>query len=392
MRVTRLSLRNFRSYEAAEVRLGPGLTVVTGPNGAGKTNLLEAIYFACTGRSCRTANEREVVRFGAGVVRLELEAERDGDPHRISVGFEPGEAKRLQVDGATVDRLTDAAARPLVSVFLPDRLELVLGAPALRRAHLDQVIAALWPARVGTRRAYTAALGQRNALLAAIRAGRAGRSSLPAWDLELARHGVALAGDRSAAVAELAEPFAAHAEALGLEGGAELTYRPRSRAETAETLAAELAERTASDLERGFTGHGPHRDELVLKRAGRELRTYGSRGQQRLGLLALLLAERGVLAAERGAAPLMLLDDVTSELDSLRRERLVEALREGGGQSVIATTDLAHVPGGDEPHVARLSVAEGKVTAEAPPGGGMAEAGSGSAGSHGASAEDRLAA
>jgi DNA replication and repair protein RecF len=367
VRVTRLSLRNFRSYEAAEVALGPGLTVVTGPNGAGKTNLLEAIYFACTGRSCRTANEREVVRFGAGVARLELDAERDGEAHRITVGFEPGEAKRLQVDGATVDKLTDAAARPLVSVFLPDRLELVLGAPALRRAHLDQVIAALWPARVGTRRAYTQALGQRNALLAAIRAGRAGRSSLPAWDLELARHGVALAADRAAAVDSLAEPFATHAEALGLEGGAALTYRPRSRAETADALAAELAERTDSDLERGFTGHGPHRDELVLKRAGRELRTYGSRGQQRLGLLALLLAERRVLAEERGAAPLMLLDDVTSELDSLRRERLVEALREGGGQSVIATTDLAHVPGSEEEGVLRLAVREGNVVDEAEP-------------------------
>src|SRR3954452_19649513 len=362
MRVTRLSLRSFRSYEAAEVRLGPGLTVITGPNGAGKTNLLEAIYFACTGRSWRTANEREAVRCGAGVARLELDAEApDGEAHRITVGFEPGEAKRLQVDGATVDRLTDAAARPLFSVFLPDRLELVLGAPALRRAHLDQVIAALWPARVGTRRGYTAALGQRNALLAAIRAGRAGRSSLPAWDLELARHGVALAADRAAAVACLADPFGTHAEGLGLEGGAELTYRPRSRAETPEALAAELAERTDSDLERGFTGHGPHRDELVLKRAGPELRTYGSRGQQRLGLLALLLAERGVLAAERGAAPLMLLDDVTSELDSLRRERLVEALREGGGQSVIATTDLGHVPGGDDEDVVHLAVAEGTV-------------------------------
>jgi len=306
------------------------------------------------------------VRFGAGVVRLELDAERDGDAHRITVGFEPGEAKRLQVDGATVDRLTDASARPLVSVFLPDRLDLVLGAPSLRRAHLDQVIAALWPARVGTRRSYTAALGQRNALLAAIRAGRAGRGSLPAWDLELARHGVALAADRAAAVADLAGPFAAHAEALGLEGGAELTYRPRSRAETAEALAAELAERVDSDLERGFTGHGPHRDELVLKRAGRELRTYGSRGQQRLGLLSLLLAERGVLAAERGAPPLMLLDDVTSELDSLRRERLVELLREGGGQSVIATTDLAHVPGSEDAAVQRLCVEDGSVRDEVP--------------------------
>ena len=366
MRVTRLSLRNFRSYEAEEVRLGPGLTVITGPNGAGKTNLLEAIYFACTGRSCRTGNEREVVRFGAGVARLELDAERDGDSHRITVGFEPGEAKRLAVDGAPVDRLTDSAARPLVSVFLPDRLDLVLGAPALRRAHLDQVIAALWPTRVGTRRAYSAALAQRNALLGAIRAGRAGRGSLPAWDQELARHGVALAADRAAAVAELDAPFAAHAEALGLEGGAEVAYRPRSKAASAEELAAELAERADSDLERGFTGHGPHRDELVLRRAGRELRTYGSRGQQRLGLLALLLAERGVLAAERGAAPLMLLDDVTSELDTLRRERLVDLLREGGGQSVIATTDLAHVPGGDGPDVARLVVAEGSVRDEVP--------------------------
>src|SRR4051794_1191185 len=346
MVVTRLQLRDFRSYERCELRLGPGLTVISGRNGAGKTNLLEGLYFACTGRSCRTANEREVIRFGAELSRLVLEAEDDHGRHEVTVGFKPGEAKRLRVDGAPVERLTDATARPLVSVFLPDRLELVLGAPALRRAHLDQVVAALWPARVGTRRAYTAALAQRNALIGAIRAGRAGRGSLPAWDLELARHGVALAADRAAVVAELAEPFASTAEALGLDGGAELAYRPRSRAERAEDLAAELAERVESDLERGFTGHGPHRDELVLRRAGRELRTYGSRGQQRLGLLALLLAERGVLAAERGAAPLMLLDDVTSELDALRRERLVEALREGGGQSVIATTDLGHVPGG----------------------------------------------
>src|SRR5206468_929273 len=175
---------------------------------------------------------------GATLTRLELRCEDAYKRHQLSVGFQPGEAKRLTVDGAAVERLTDSPTRPLVSVFLPDRLDLVLGAPALRRSHLDQVIAALWPARVGTRRAYTAALAQRNALVGAIRAGRAGRSSLPAWDLELARHGVALAADRAAVVAALTEPFAAIAEALGLEGGAELSYRPRSRAETAEGLAA----------------------------------------------------------------------------------------------------------------------------------------------------------
>jgi DNA replication and repair protein RecF len=364
MLATRLTLRDFRTYAAAEVQLGPGLTVVTGRNGAGKTNLLEAVYFAATGRSCRTGNERECVRFGAELCRLELECEDADQRHVVSVGFKPGEPKRLRVDGAAVDGLTEVAARPLVSVFLPDLIELVTGAPALRRAHLDQVVAALRPARAATRRAYTAALGQRNALVAAIRAGRAGRGSLPAWDAELARHGVALMADRAQVVEELRPRFAAHADGLGLAADAEVVYRPRSKATTPAELAAELAERVESDLERGFTGHGPHRDELVLRRDGRELRAYGSRGQQRLGLLALLLAEREALADSRGTPPLMLLDDVMSELDGGRRARLIEVLR-GGGQSLITTTDLAHVPGGEDPGVTRLAIAEGAVLQEA---------------------------
>jgi DNA replication and repair protein RecF len=364
MRAVRLSLRNFRSYERAEVTFGPGLTVVHGRNGAGKTNLLEALYFACTGRSCRTANERECVRFGAELLRLELTAEDALGGHEITVGFQPGEPKRLAVDGAAVERLTDSSARPLVSVFLPDRLELVTGPPALRRGHLDQVAAALWPSRVATRRSYTAALAQRNALLSRIRAGQAGRGSLPAWDLELARHGIALMSDRAELVALLEPHFAAQAADLGLEDEPSIAYRPRSKAATAEELAAELAERVDSDLERGFTGHGPHRDDLVLKRAGRDLRSYGSRGQQRLGLLALLLAERDALGESRSAAPLMLLDDVMSELDASRRERLVNTLRTGG-QALLTTTELAHVPGAEEAEVARLAVVDGEVREEA---------------------------
>ncbi|MEA2273418.1 MAG: replication and repair protein RecF, partial [Solirubrobacteraceae bacterium] len=166
MRVTRLAVRDFRSYERAEAHFGPGLTVIHGPNGAGKSNLIEALYLGCTARSCRTSNEREVVRFETRLARVELDAEdRDGQ-HRITVVIEPGAPKRIKVDDAVVERLVDAPQRPLAAVFAPDRLELVKGPPSLRRAHLDQLVTALWPARTSTRRAYGQALAQRNALLA----------------------------------------------------------------------------------------------------------------------------------------------------------------------------------------------------------------------------------
>jgi DNA replication and repair protein RecF len=365
--VTRLRLRDFRSYAIAEVALGEGVTVLHGRNGAGKTNVLEGLYFGCTGRSCRTSNERELVRFGATTARVEVDArDADGTLHSLSVGFQSGEAKRLRADDAPVERLTDVVARPLVSVFLPDRLELVKGAPSLRRAHMDQVVAALWPTRAESRRAYSAALAQRNALLQRVRAGRASLASLPAWNGEVARHGIALRDDRARAVDLIAAPFAELASELGLIGDAQARFRPRSRAVDAEELAEELAQRTDADLERGFTGHGPHRDDLQLVRDGRELRAYGSQGEQRLGLLALLLAEREALAQARGAVPLLLLDDVMSELDPERRERLAARIARHG-QSVVTTTDLAHVPGATAGPVARVAVSHGVLVPDALP-------------------------
>jgi DNA replication and repair protein RecF len=360
MRIARLSMRNFRSYAAADVELGAGVTVVTGRNGAGKTNLLDGLYFGCTGHSARTSNERELVRFGEHVTRVTVRTEAEDGPHELSVGFEPGQPKRLTIDGVRVERLLDAPGRPLVSVFLPDRLELVKGTPSLRRAHVDQVVAALWPARTATRRAYAQALGQRNALLARVRAGAASEASLPAWDRELARHGIALMSDRDAAIKAVADHFVDRAAELGLDGEPAIAYRPRSRATDADGLAVELTDRHAQDLERGFTGHGPHRDDLAFLREGRELRAFGSQGQQRLALLALLLAERAAIAAVREAMPVMLLDDVMSELDRDRRDRLVRLLR-GGGQSVITTTDLDQVPGATDAGVTRLAVADGTV-------------------------------
>src|SRR5829696_9454203 len=343
--VVRIQLREFRNYESAEAELAEGLTVVTGANGAGKTNLLEALYFGCTARSPRTSNERELVRRGGeGVARVVLDLAADDGEHRIEVGFRPGEAKHLRVDGSPVESLSTVAVRPLVSVFLPERLELVKGAPAARRAHLDQVVAALWPSRADTRTAYSRALAQRNALVARVRAGTASPAALDAWDAELARHGIRLMQDRTEAVDGLRTLFSELAASLGLPGEAELRYRPRSAAGDADGLAAELAERRQADLDRGFTAHGPHRDELQLLLGGASLRAYGSQGQQRAALLALLFAERSLLAERRARPPLMLLDDVMSELDAERRELLARLLR-SGGQALVTTTEPEHVPG-----------------------------------------------
>lgn len=390
MRVTALAVRDFRNYERAEVELGERLTVIVGPNGAGKTNLLEAVYFGCTGRSPRTSNDRDLVRRGAPAARVTATTVDDeGREHALEAAFQPGEPKLLRIDGAPVDNLLATDARPLIGVFLPERLELVKGAPANRRSHLDQLVAALWPARAAARSAYSRALAQRNALLGRVRRGGVPpdppdplgadgappaplgdgarpQGSLGAWDTELARHGFELMAARAEAVELLAPHFAERAADLGLPEPAEVAYRPRSRAESAEALAAELLERRAADLERGFTAHGPHRDDLRLLHGGEPLRGFGSQGQQRVGLLALLFAERDLLDAERARPPLMLLDDVMSELDSARRELLAELLREGG-QGIVTATEREHVPGHDAPGVVVLDVEAGGVTQAARP-------------------------
>src|SRR4051794_1661292 len=360
MFITRLSLRDFRNYARADVELGPGLNVVCGPNGAGKTNLLEALYFSLTARSCRTSNEREVVRLGESVTRVVASVASDEGTHTLEVGFAPGEEKRVRVDGAPLERGAPPPARPLACVFLPERLELVKGAPAVRRGHLDQLVAALWPARSDTRAAYSRALAQRNALIGRIRAGASLERHLDPWDYELARHGIELMSDRSRAIGTVAPFFAERGRDLGLPDPVELRYLPRSKADDLEGLRHELAARRSADIERGFTQHGPHRDDVSLIHGGRLLRTLGSQGQQRVGLLALLFAERDVLAARR-RPPLMLLDDVMSELDATRRERLADLLRERG-QSLVTTTDVEHVPGAGDSDVVVTSVLDGSVS------------------------------
>jgi DNA replication and repair protein RecF len=306
--------------------------------------LLEAIYLGCVGRSCKTNNERELVRFGATRACVGVTASDGVIEHRYEVWLEPGRPKLFKIDGVRRERLVDFDERPLVCVFMPDRLEVVKGSASQRRAHLDSLVTAFWPTRHETRVAYGRALVQRNALLSRLKGRSASSDSLAGWDRELARHALALGEDRALAVELVAEGFSRHATDLGLTSPASLRYRPRSRAASVEQFESELEAALEHDLVRGFTTHGPHRDELLFEAAGKDLRRFGSQGQQRLALLALLLAERDALAETRGSPPILLLDDVLSELDPDRRERLLELVRDEG-QTLITTADPAAAAG-----------------------------------------------
>ena len=180
------------------VDLAPGLNFLVGPVGSGKTSVVEALHVGCTGRSFRTSNEREMVRFGDGAARVELTCRGEGGAHRIEVVLQTGAPKLIKRDGAKLSVLRADPSTPRVCVFAPDHLELVKGAAGIRRAHLDELVAALWPARRATRLAYAKALAQRNSLLGRVRSGACRLpTALGAWDRELARHGIELMRHRA---------------------------------------------------------------------------------------------------------------------------------------------------------------------------------------------------
>jgi len=341
--VTAIEARPVRSLERVRVDLDPGIVSVVGPNGTGKTNLVESLYFALTGRSFRTSDRRELIPFGASLARAEATIrDSDGLERRLLASVSRTEGRRHLLDGSPADPATLARNRPPVAVFAPDRLSLVKGPPAERRAHLDGFIAARWPARAELRKQFGQALAQRNALLSRLAAGYGASADLGIWDAGMARAAAPLLAAREEAVAELSAPFARAAEELGLDGGAALEYAPRA-AGSEEEIRAGLEERREQDIRMGRSSWGPHLDELKLEAGGRALRRYGSQGQQRAALLALLFAEREVLLAARLVTPLLLLDDVMSELDPGRRERLVARLGDGG-QVLITAADEESLP------------------------------------------------
>lgn len=334
----------FRNLAAGRIELDEGITLVHGPNGAGKSSLLEGLFLALTGKSPRTRRDREAIGFGSDFARVETAVDCGSEIHTFLWSATRAGERRHLVDDTPAGPHA-AESRPPISIFLPDRLVLIKGPPGARRAHVDRLAAALWPARAAARPRYGKALAQRNALLARCR-GSAAPGSLDAWDAELAEAGAELIAARSSASMRLQAGFEPAAVDLGLEGPLAVSYRPRCEGATPAEIAAELAERRSSDLARGFTSHGPHLDEVEVTVAGKGVRRYGSQGEQRTALLALLFAERAALLEARATPPLMLLDDVMSELDPERRALLAERLSEGGGQALITATEAAQLPAG----------------------------------------------
>ncbi|MEZ5100478.1 MAG: DNA replication and repair protein RecF [Thermoleophilia bacterium] len=355
--VSRLSLRRFRSYPRLDLDLAPGRVVVVGPNGVGKTNLLEALHVATQGFSPRTRVDARLVRFGDDAARVAAAGTRGGVPFESVVTIQGSGAKAATLDGAPVASLDELRRALPVLVFTPDRLAVVKGGPLVRRTYLDRMLGRVAPAQADIAGEYARALAQRNAALRRVGQGLAPSSSVDPWTEAVSRHGTALDAARAALVDALGPGFAAHAAALGLTD-AQLAYEHRPLAPEA------LAARLARDLERGTTGLGPHLRDVGIASGDRELRTFGSQGEQRVAVLALLLAEAGLLLESRGEAPVLLLDDVLSELDEQRRAALLAATAPGA-QVVVTTTSLGTLPpAGPSPDLV-VEVAPGTATVRA---------------------------
>ena len=321
-----------------------------GPNGAGKTNLLEALHVGTQGFSPRARSDVQLIRFGAEVGRVVLRGATAAAAVETDVILSSREPRRIRLNGERLKSPERLRHELTTLVFTPDRLAVVKGAPATRRAYLDRSVGRLFPAKASLPVEYAAVVGQRNAGLRRVRAGISTREAVRPWTAKVAELGSELVAARLAAVALLAPSFVGLAEELGL-GEASLGYA--GAAPTVEDLDARLD----ADLDRGVTSAGPHLHDVRIAAGGRELRAYGSQGEQRIAVLALVLAEVEALGGRDGSTPLLLLDDVLSELDGDRRRALARMISRGG-QTIVTATAAGALPA--EPDLA-LAVSPGQV-------------------------------
>lgn len=400
MQLTHLSLTNFRNYARLELNLSERLTVFQGPNAQGKTNLLEAIHLLATARSPRATAERELINWLASesplpYARLVGEIGAGRDAQQLELVLELTRNRGADMNGAVVRkqvRINGAAKRALdligrlrVVLFLPEDVSLVAGSPAERRRYLDIALCQIDPAYCRALAEYNKGLAQRNALLKRLRDEGGDAGQLVFWDGQLATHGSGLLHRRALALCVL-DRLAARRH-HDLTQGAErlrLAYVPSpnplrllaTRLEDADTAAAyaelpqeRIAERLAAqlrashgrDVASGTSLLGPHRDDIAFGVEGRDLRAFGSRGQQRTATLALKLAEVEMMRDATGDNPLLLLDDVMSELDAVRRHTLLDTLADVR-QALVTTTDWSHFPPELLAQAQRLQVTSGQIT------------------------------
>jgi DNA replication and repair protein RecF len=342
-----LVIRNLRGYAALDMEFTSGPQLIWGPNAAGKTTLLEAVVLLGLGKSHRTTTDSELIRWGADYLRIEGVVGRAGEGASVAsevaleVAFQAGGRKRIQING--VPRRPAVLAEHLRTVlFAPEEMLLVIGPPALRRTALDTLTAPHDRSYASNLATYGRALQQRNSLLRAIREGLAERDQLRLWDEPFLTAGAAIVAARLRLLDVLTAPVAAaHREIAPAEEPLTISYSsnasPLPGEGPREALARRLGETSDKEIWNGSTLVGPHRDDLVFALGGRDLSTFASRGQQRTAILALKLAELDLLTALDGKPPLLLLDDVFSELDPARRGHLVRRIAELP-QALITTT------------------------------------------------------
>src|SRR2546423_1442728 len=367
-----IAIRDFRNLERVDLELPAEGVALIGDNGHGKTNFLEAIYYFQILRSVRDARDVDLTRFDAAGFHISAIAQSPVE-HQLAVGFDKGtKRKKVTVDGATPRRLSDALGALPSVMFSPRDLELVSGAPSERRRYLDLVLALTNKRYLQALQHYRANLARRNAALrnATRRGSAANEQQIAVWEPALAEHGSVLIEARAKWVSDSAAEFSDLAERIGEEGEAKIRYvSPFADAEARyDVLLAAFEEKRSLDLRRGLTHVGPHRDDLELTLDGRDLRIFGSAGQQRSAAIGLKLLEAATLRDHAGAEPLLLLDDPFAELDIRRAARILLMLEERGlGQTILVVPREADIPPGLM-RLDRLQITDGAVKVWLPKG------------------------
>ncbi len=339
MRLDELSLAWFRNYAQFAGKWNVAGALLWGENGVGKSNLLEAIHLLAVGRSHRTLNDREIVAIGqpALTVRGEGESEREGRVD-VEISVRIGGTKRAVVNGKEEGRLSAIVGRLGAVMVAPEDMEVTRGAPERRRRFLDQLLCQIRPAHIAALQAYGRALKQRNQALREEREARAPAGFSEAWNAPLCEWGTKVREHRASLVARLAR--LAHdlfGEVSARAGDLVVAYPAAD-----DDMPAALARVAAGEARRGMTLTGPHRDDLVIELDGKDVRSFGSRGQQRAATFSLKMASAVLFREERGEPPILLLDDIFAELDKGRADRLAALLHGSGfGGQVFATATTA---------------------------------------------------